>query len=264
MLALVFGAGAFAGASPAGNSDKIYASGYMGGGKVRSYNEIVTYAYKTTTGYVTDPELPGHYSNLTCGPVAAGNIVAWYDKENPDLIPGYDPGSYLTFYGVTAWFWDAYSSELDTMFSDLYTAMNGTPNGVTMQGYTSGLASYVSAHGYAFTLGSLMSGGTLDFASAKTALENGMLITIFMNGFNHVNIFPNPSGMYDSIPTEVYEGLHIMSVYGYYETKYYNVQGSNFLTYRYFEVAHGLGSGLSLLRLDRDIIIDACYITHIS
>ena len=239
--------------------DSVYAE--RGGSLVASYTETVNYAYKNQTVYMTDPKLPSYNPDgYTCGIVAASNIIGWYHKQYSGLIPGHVAGGIVPIIGT--WYWTPQNAYIYTLASDLSTAMSETVNGVTMSNYLSGFSSYVAGKGRTATVTNLMSGGTLNYSSAKTALEAGKIISIFLNGYSLGGILQG-TGV-DTLPIEEYAGLHIMAVYGYVEVDYFNAQNVNFRSDKYFLVHTGFGGLHGFLMLNSHTTVDGTYITHIS
>jgi len=58
-------------------------------------HETIPFSHRQVTMFVQNPALPGYGSSLGCGVVAGGNIVAWYNRTLPGLIPNHVAGQYF-------------------------------------------------------------------------------------------------------------------------------------------------------------------------
>lgn len=232
---------------------KVYA---RGGTLIRTLSERIDYANKVVDQFILDPALPGYDSCMSCGITAGGDAIAWYNKELTNLIPGHTAGTQ-----GSRWRWSATTSAVTNMFATLYTDMNATSQGVTLDGYLGGLDTYATRQGYTFTSENTMEeNGMLD-NKFKTALRSGKLLSIFMSGYN-ITMGPAVYSGYDTVSLEEYAGAHIMTAYGYMENKYYNAQGVMFRQDTYLLVNTGFGS-LKAVRLNSHITIVDCYILNI-
>ena len=233
-----------------------------GGSLLYSFTDTVNYHEKDDVSYYVDPILPKYISSYTCAITAGGNIIAWYNKDYPALIPGHTAGS--TLFG--RWIWTGQNTYIDNLFATLNSLMASPSGGVTISNYLSGMNSYVTGKGRTFTSSSLMSSGALNFSGCKTAIENDRkLLTIFADGFTFVGIEGNSASKFDTLYTRVYQGAHTMAVFGWREVKYKNSSGVTFRTDRYLHVNNGLDGNHVLLYLNSSYTtVDACYITHIT
>jgi hypothetical protein len=238
--------------------------GYLddGGTFLGSFTETVTYHRREVESFIFNPALPGYIASQ-CGVESGINIVAWYNRIYPQqLIPGHNPGIAIG----PAWIWAAPTVHLANASNQLYADMNATPNGVTIAGYLGGLNTYANRMGFSFLTGSLMHNGALS-PSYKAALQNGWLISVFVDGFNvaPLNAFrPNFPGVgQDTYGGEEYSGAHIMTAYGFMEIKYFNANNTMFRSDIYLYVNVGLGGGLGLTRLTTHTVLDDARVTHI-
>lgn len=260
-------------AVPSGNAVYAFAaenkSRYFerGGEFLGLFSETINYASKQESMFVQNPGLPGYGSSLGCGIVAGGNIVAWYNKQYPQLIPGHTAGQY--FWGN--WMWSSANAYTSAMNTQLAADMGAVNNGVTINGYLGGLNTYATGKGRSFTSANMMAGGGIGNVlnlGYKSALENGQLMTIFLDTFNvldttSVDSFENQG--YDIVSMEEYSGAHIMAVYGYREISYLNAQHQVFRQDIYLFVHTGFGGTLGMTRITNFHygMIDAAYTTHV-
>ena len=245
----------------ANKEESVYA---RGGTPIDVKTDIISYSYTNEDEYVFPDKIPGYISNYTCGITAGGVIVGYYDRSYEDLIPNHT-GSYL----LGKWRWGTQGTEVNNMFSSLYTLMGATSSGVTVPGYKSGMTSYVASKGQTMSFTDVKATSGALNPAYKTALKAGKPLTIFLNGFNIVSfngyLSYTDSGKYDKIVNEIYSGLHVMAVYGYLEVKYFNASNINFQTETFLYVCTGYTTNaLAWLRLSAYCAIDDCYISHIS
>ena len=112
-----------------------------GGTFIQSYTTRIDYDSRKVTGYSLFPTPPGYQSSYTCGITAGGIIIAYYNKDNPDLIPGHSAGGYTGLGG--GWSWATADSCIGNMFSDLNDLMAMPSGGVTISSYLNGMEGYV-------------------------------------------------------------------------------------------------------------------------
>ena len=110
--------------------ESVYA---RGGILLYTVTETITYNYTVEDEYMIPVKMPGYLSSYTCGITAGGNIIGYYDKAYEDLIPNHT-GRYL----LGKWLWGTHGTEVNNMFSSLYTLTGATSAGVTIAGYKSG------------------------------------------------------------------------------------------------------------------------------
>lgn len=274
-LMLIF-AGTVGIAVPSGNSSNAaYAyssenatSYFVSGGEYLGlFSETINYAHKQEKMFVQNPGLPGYGSSLGCGIVAGGNIVPWYNKQYPELIPGHTAGQY--FWGN--WLWASANAHTAAMNTQLAADMGTVNNGVTINGYLGGLNTYATGKGRSFTSANMMAtggNGNVLNPGYKAALESGQLMTIFLDTFNILgttSVESFESQGYDNVYMEEYYGGHVMAVYGYREISYLNAQYQMFRQDIYLFVHIGFGGTLGMTRITNfnHGMIDAAYTTHI-
>lgn len=168
-----------------------------------------------------------------CGPVAGAEIVAFYDKYYPNLIPGWD-----SYYTSTGKYRTQNTTYINPMMQELYTLMktNEGGEGVTEANFKSGLQTYFTNHGYSLSFASVKSGSTLNYSSCKSAIDSNKVIVLFITPGDIYDIAE--ASDHDIIGSYAITGNHIMIAYGYLQMKYYN--GSTlFRTDTYLKVATG-------------------------
>ncbi len=174
----------------------------------------------------------------SCGAVAGAEIVAFYDKYYPNLIPNWE--SYMPSNGKYKFQDDEHILPL---MQELYDLMqiNVQGHGVSEAEFKTGLTKYFNNHGYSLGYQNVKSGSGLNFNSCVSAIDNNKIIVLFTTVGDLY--FYNVGSSQDTISTYSVTGNHIMIAYGYVEVKYYNDTGL-FRTERMLLVATGWG-GLS-------------------
>lgn len=224
--------------------------------------EKVSYTRKEV---VDDAETPGgcpayYNTNLTnsCGPVAGAEIVAFYDKYYPELIP-----NWVSYYEASGKYRAQEGTYVPALLQDLFTRMQTNVNGdgVSESEFTTGLKSYFTSHGRTLSLSSIKSGSTFNYTSCKNAIDSNKVIVLFITP-GDVYTLAYGSG-FDNVSNYTISGNHIMVAYGYMKINYYNSSGL-FRTDTYLKVATGLSiPSLMLYKLNTNNL-QAGYITNVS
>ena len=160
-------------------------------------------------------------SGLTnsCGAVAGAQIVAFYDKYFPNLIPGwtshYTNGKYRA----------QDSTYVPALIRELYTLMrtNVDDVGVSESDFLNGLTSYVNGKGYQISYQSVKSGNAINLTQCVNAIDNNKVIALLVAPTNVYNL--SETSTYDTLTAFNIAGSHIMVAYGYLQFKYYNASG---------------------------------------
>lgn len=169
----------------------------------------------------------------SCACIAGSNIISYFDKDCPELIPDYEPGyEYLGYY-----FYYAQTSTTREVAVQLYSDMGTTEsNGTTVPQFLSGMSKYVNRAGYTFSYSSCMSGGKLNYSTVKNSLKNNRPVALFLAGYNVAEIAPNEN--YDNIGYALSTANHAMVGFGYYELNYTYESGAQ-ETFQFIYVASG-------------------------
>ena len=192
-----------------------------------------------------------------CGAVAGAEIVAFYDKYYPELIPGWDS------YYASGKYRGQSTTYVDPMMLELYSLMKTNVNGdgVSESEFKTGLQTYFTNHGYTASFASVKSGSTLNYSACKTAVDSNKVIVLFITPGNIYQI--SEDNGYDVIASYTIAGNHIMIAYGYLQVKYYNSTGL-FRTDTYVEVATGNDViSRAYYRIDSSNL-EAAYIVNVS
>ncbi|MCH5151701.1 MAG: hypothetical protein J1F65_03480 [Clostridiales bacterium] len=200
-------------------------------------SETIYYTSKEMTLVQTAGGAPTYTAtaNLTnsCGAVAGSEIVAFYDKYYPELIPGWD--SYYTSNGKYRIQEGTY---VPAVMKELYTLMQTNVNGsgTSEAEFKSGLQTYFSNRNYSLSYQNVKSGSSMNFDACKAAVDANKVMVLFITPGNVYNI--SEESDHDVFDIYTITGNHIMIAFGYLEMKYYNASGL-FLTERFVKVATG-------------------------
>jgi hypothetical protein len=145
--------------------------------------------------------------------------------------------------------------------------MNGTPQGVTINGYLNGMTTFTARQNQTFSHVNVKgTGGAVLNPFYRVAIMSGMLMTVFLDGFNIMDnlSIKTPSQGVDTVSMERYVGAHVMAVYGFREISYFNAQNVMFRHDIYLMVDDGLGSlGMTRITNMPNGQFDDAFITHI-
>lgn len=243
-----------------------YATTVPYGGVIKNeITDTIYYSYKEDNEkYINPYKLPIYIASgidNSCAITAGGAVIGHYDRLYEELIPNHTG---ITFMGQFVY--GSHDDEVDVMHQELYKKMGTTSQGTTVEGYKSGMKTYVQSKGCNIEITGIYKNTSLNKSSYMSALESGKLLTVFMDGFSMIS----GKGIqtfdgYDTISQTVAEGLHTMTAYGYRNIKYYDSYKKLIQEDNYLLVHTGFASaGLGMIRLNKYITIDDGYIINIS
>lgn len=186
-----------------------------------------------------------------CAPIAAANVVGFYDRYDENLIPNHPSGrlvgEWYSYYGE--------DSAVVSVIRELYDLMGTTTSGTTEDEFLDGLERFCKNKGKTLETQSCMSeSGGFSFAKAQSyIMDSNMPIVFFLSGYNVGNIAANDHE--DTFCYYQYDANHVMVGFGCAVYVYQILDGS-LLTKIYFNVAAGMiehSSGLYDISLDTKI-----------
>ncbi len=196
----------------------------------------------------------------SCVLEAAGNAIVYYDRLYDELVPNY-AGVYNIFgdfrYGKQ-------NAGIDAMFDELYVLTGSDSEGTTIDGFKSGVTSYVNNKGRSVTITkSTGSFYNMNYDYLKSQLEQEKMAIVFLSQSNVVPL----DGIlmydgYDVVQQAVYDGHHAMLIYGFYEIYYYNTDGNLSQRDTYLYAVDGYGDQ-SFLSINYYTVVDDLYIVNI-
>ena len=244
----------------------LHEKAYIGADSVRSVSyETIYYLTKTITAsnelalrYPMVDDVIGH-SNC-CVPIAGANIIQFWDRYKPDLIPNFEPG--VSF--MTAYLYKTAADELDDMAYDLYVAMgtNTTGAGTTITQCMNGLSSFVSSKGYTFSYESCMTNSSFNYTLATQKIDATKPLLLFVDGFSVADITENTGNDYLAYNDAI--DAHAMAGFGY-KTINYTFSDNTTRTDNYIGVSSGLHEiKTGYYNISRNTQIDNAYAINIT
>ena len=171
-----------------------------------------------------------------CVAVAGANLIQYWDRFCPNLIPNYTPGNELMGHYI----YRGESTETNKLISDLYYDMGTNSNlaGTSIAQFKSGFEKYIKRNGsYILTYSYCISSGKLDYNLAKSYINNGEPIVLFLSGFNIVTLTNADNS--NSIRYTLSKYNHAMTAFGYKDITYTLTNGTQ-RNDKYLAVATGL------------------------
>lgn len=210
------------------------------------YVSTETIHYRTRTGYsfefvTTPPHLTEvMYCPNACVPIASANIIQYYDRYFPDLIPNYAPGGYLNNTNQYVYFGP--SAETDALVSTLYSLMGTDSEGTSYLMFALGFTSYLffEKNMVVNYTDCKNSDGTFNYSTAKQCLENNIPLIVFTTGTN-VDWLNLDETYYNHITHFTSTYNHAMAVFGFKEIYYTFLDGTSRFD-KYLSVASGMMS----------------------
>ncbi|MBO5027391.1 MAG: hypothetical protein J6C79_02575 [Clostridia bacterium] len=233
--------------------------GYQGGGShyiEQSYT--ITYDHKTVTESGIQYAVP-NYSPATgtsCANAAGAILLGYYDRFYPELIPNFQ--TYLVI--GTGIVYRMESEEVQDAMVELRTLMGTDDTGTTYTGFNAGMTSYVQSKGYTYTITSLFTNNTFDFARYKTTVDGGTPVAFFLNGYAMAATVEGDGE--DTINNSISGNTHVAIGYGYKEDIYYDANNNVISTQRFIRVSSGLAIyGLCYFNMNYGTINKAIAVT---
>ncbi len=244
--------------------DARYGANFQGG--TLQYREDRTVYYSTDN--VVDYENPYGVSEFipslpnSCVVESAGNAIVYYDRLYDELVPDYR----FKYNSRGEFSYGRQNEGVDNMYKDLSAKMGYNKDGVTIDGFKSGIKSYVSSKGRTATLTKATgSYHNINYDYLVRQLEQEKVAVVFLNGCAvvHIDLGISRQEGYDVIHNVVMSGHHSMLVYGYKDIYYYDASGKliDRNTYLYAEDGYG---DFSYLVVDRYTTVDDIYILDIN
>lgn len=147
---------------------------YLGSTDLQYDSERIEYVYRSETPYNALLSIPlyGFTHEGGCAPVAGTNLIAYYDKTYPNLIPNYEPGR--TIFG--RYMFNVENETTMALSETLYQDMGTSSKGTSVSQFKSGVKKYVNRQGYSLSFQSLMSWGKIKYDTVKATVQQGKAI----------------------------------------------------------------------------------------
>ena len=182
--------------------------------------------------YITKTQGPSHSLALqcpkyvyspavgSCASIAGGNVIGYFDRFDENLIPNHQAGQYVRDYFVYGMEDDAVNATI----RKLYEYITGDGYGATEEQFLSGMNRFCSEKGKTISFYSCMQNGSFSYSSAKSYLDSGMPIVLFLEGYNVGTMFTEEND--DTIDYYYSSANHIMIGFGYKEFSYITTSGT--------------------------------------
>ena len=209
---------------------------YLGSTDLQYDSERIEYVYRSETSYNALLSIPlyGFTHEGGCAPVAGTNLIAYYDKTYPNLIPNYEPGR--TIFG--RYMFNVENETTMALSETLYQDMGTSSKGTSVSQFKSGIKKYVNRQGYSLSFQSLMSWGKIKYDTVKATVQQGKAIALFLLGYRGITITQNEG--YDILTYEYTTANHVVAGFGCLEVNYTFADNST-RTDRYIHCSMGMG-----------------------
>jgi len=210
----------------------------FGGTPILTIFEHIHYTRREVVQNVIWPNVP-NYFGVNCGVTGAGNKIAFYNRQFPQLIPGHNPG----FQFGNNWFWTPTTPQITAMMDELNVRMGGRGrDGVTFVEYFTGYAQFVHFRGLTTSFAMHRAADNAVLPSFFDAIANGVPVSMFFSGYNLTGGIPVHATGHDVIALTQHSGNHIMIAFGYQRVYYFDAYDNMFRQDLYVRVSDGFGS----------------------
>ena len=171
-----------------------------------------------------------------CAAITGANLIQYWDRYCPELIPNYTPGSEIMSY----YLYKGESTETDKVMVDLYNDMgtNTEASGTSISQFKSGFEKYIKRNGsYILTYSYCISSGKFDYNLAKSYINSGEPIVLFLSTFIIITL--NSGDNSNDISYTFSKYKHTMAAFGYKDITYTLTNGTQ-RNDKYLAVATGV------------------------
>lgn len=177
-----------------------------------------------------------------CAPSAGTNVIGFYDRFYPNLIPNFEPG--MMNNGHYWYLPDMNFPQVVQTFNDLYALMGTNQNGAgtSEEQFKKGLKQFVNNHGYNLSYGSFYQNRTgVNINALRGMISSNKVGVLLCTKYNFIyDIVHGPNETF--ISKSDYTLAHMMMVYGYITIDYYK-GGQIFRSDTYLQVSSGYSTG---------------------
>lgn len=185
----------------------------------------------------------------SCANTAGGNLLAYYDRMDENLIPNHVSGYPFN----TSYVYYMEDAGAEAAIDLLTKYMKTTSAGTTEANFKSGMQRYCKEKGKSILFSSCMESGKLNYYTCLDYIQNNQPIVLFLEGFNVGHIYTGENE--DSISYYVSPENHVMVAFGY-DVYVYNTSDGT-ITYNFLEVSSGIkGCMNGLFNINYNTIID--------
>jgi len=197
------------------------------------FTETIHFTNRTISSHDLTRFFPSYLSNAGCVPLAGANIIGYWTRFMPGLVPGFIPGHYVQ--GIYMYHQNPAGAQ--PLINDLRQRMGtNAQGGTTIPGFRSGMTSYINSRGRDVHFITTMQGATLNFAAVQQQIRWGRPLAVFSRGFNIIRIVNDSNSTFYEIWTHAES--HAMAGFGYNVITYTMPNGA-IRTDRFIHVATG-------------------------
>ena len=217
-------------------------------------------------GHESAPSLGIHDNSINnaCATLAGANIITFYDRYFPDLVPNFEPGG-INPLGFYSYYPDLAVTPTIDLVANLHNLMNSA-DGTTEAEFKSGMQSFLSSKGRSISYQSFYSTSTnVNLSLLDSALNQNKVALLMCSTYNFVSsvAFNTNNNVYYVSKTNSNAG-HMMMVYGY---EIYNVYvgGQLVRSDTFLAVSSSYSDGdTGFILLNDDLTIQKAYIVTIT
>ena len=212
------------------------------------------------------PSLGLHENDIenACATLAGANIVTFYDRYFPDLLPNFEPGA-ITPFGFYAYYPDLGADATISLVRNLHNLMN-SHDGTTEAEFRSGMQTFLSGKSRSISYQSIKTSSTsVDLNALDQAFAQNKVALLMCSTYNYVSsLGANEEAKILNVPkVNSYVG-HMMVVYGY-DTYDCYVEGELIYSGVFLQISSCYPDGdTGYIQLYDDLTIENAYIVTIS
>lgn len=240
------------------------AFGSYNGTSYTTGSETFYYTNKSENKHELAKTHPSYYpsgENIrnACAPAAGANVIGFWTRYYPELMPGFTPGTVA----FGNYYYKEWANEARALVVELYSAMGTNQNnsGTTIAGFLTGMNSFVGGKGRSIEYSSCKSGGRFSFVFAQRKLEENIPLVLFVDGFKIDSFIDD--GSENTINYEISTSTHTMAGFGYNDITYTLSNGTQ-RNDTYIQVATGLVEKPNgYYNINYNTTVDECYAVRI-
>ncbi len=203
------------------SENALYAYDYV----LKYSGETIYYTNRVENKYGLAKRYPAYLPvNLTngCVPAAGANIIGFYTRFFPELVPGSTPENYMGPYYIYDELFKGIVPVLATLSE--YMGTNVGKLGTDIAGFKKGMTKFCNEKGRSIAYDSCMRSNNFDFGLAKDYFESGHPSVVFVNSFTVATL--TNYDRYESVEYVSAAVGHAMAGFGYSEITYTLIDGT--------------------------------------
>lgn len=202
-----------------------FADGFNGASWEETIEETIHFSYKQDEETFIEGTLPTYYdmaaNSNPCAPVAGSIVLGYYDQYYDNMIENFT--STRVIFGMKLY--NSQTDAVQTVINQLYSDMgtNTTEGGTTINGFKSGMTTYVGRKGRSVTFSQRVYNQSVLSNLYKQSIQNERPVVLFVSHYSLVDLadLSEQTGTED-VFVQHYGGNHTLIGYGMRTVKYYN------------------------------------------